>query len=131
MESSDPFLIDAVQTLPRRKCGDRAHGGAVGHRGRHRQHHTETMKHGNLNHHSVSSGKVHAVSNGFSIVHHIVMGKHDALGKPGGAAGILHVADIMLVNTAPARLHFALRHRVRQNLCLLPGICLLYTSRCV
>ena len=69
-----------------------------------------------------------AVSYTHLIVHHIVMGKHDALGKPGGAAGILHVADIMLEMCIRDRAMTAMPNRDDTMLMSFPTSVTGYTS---
>ena len=100
------FLVYAGKRAPRREHGHRRHGGAVGHRSRHSQHHAEAMEHGHLNHHSVCSGQIHAVANCLAVVHHVVVGEHNTLGEPGCAGGILHVANIMFVNLCAPAVNF-------------------------
>ncbi len=90
-------------SAPRRERGDGGHGGAVGHGGRHGQHHAEAVEHGHLDHHPVCSGQIHAVANGLAVVHHVVVGEHNAFGETGSAGGVLHVADVMLVDRARRR----------------------------
>ena len=74
------------------------HGDAVGHGGGHSQHHAEAVEHGHLNHHPVGGGQIHAVADGLAVVDHVVVGEHNALGEAGGAGGVLHIADVVLVD---------------------------------
>ena len=106
VEASDLFLIDAGQRGLRREIGDRREGGAVGHGGGHRQHHTKAVEHRHLDHHAVRRGETHAVADGFAVVDDIVMGEHNPFGETGGSGGILHIADIVSLDGGGAAVHF-------------------------
>ena len=98
MEAGNLLLVDARQALAGREGRNGAHGHAVGHGGRHGQHHAEAVEHGHLNHHTISGGQIHAVADGFAVVDHVVVGQHHALGEARGAGGVLHIAHIVLVD---------------------------------
>ena len=122
MEGGDLLLVDAVQALAGGEGGDGVHGHAVGHGGGHGQHHTKAVEHGNLDHHPVGGGEVHAVADGLAVVHHVVVREHHALGEARGAGGVLHVAHVVLAHLAAAVLHLGGGHGIAQAHGVLPGV---------
>ena len=107
-------------------AGDRRHGGAVRHGSSHCQHHAEAVEHRHLYHHSVSGGQVHAVADSLAVVDNIVMGKHYTLGESRSARGVLHIADIVLINSAANLLNLAVRHFLSLFLHFHPSIAALH-----
>lgn len=94
----------------------------MGHRGGHSQHHAEAVEHRHLDHHPVGGGKIHTVADGLAVVDHIVMGQHDSFWEAGSAGGILHIADVVLIDgggPAVDLLHGNLGGKVHG---LLPGV---------
>ena len=92
------LVVDTGQSGLGGEVGQGVHGGAVGHGGGHGQHHAEAMEHGHLDHHAVGGGQLHVVADVLTVVDHVVVGQHDALGEARGTRGVLHIADVVLVN---------------------------------
>ena len=106
VESRHMFVVDAGQRGFGRKIGDGQNGPAVGHGGRHCQHHTEAVEHRHLDHEPVRRGQIHAVPDTLAVVDNIVMREHHALGKSGRAGRILHVGDIVDIHRRRHAPHF-------------------------
>ena len=118
VEGGDVLVVDAGQSGLGGEVGQGVHGGSVGHGGGHGQHHAEAMEHGHLDHHAVGGGQLHVVADVLTVVDHVVVGQHNALGEARGTRGVLHVADVVLVNGgghAPDLLHGDL-HRASHGL---------------
>ena len=89
------FLINAGQSLFRRKRRNRAHSNPMGHRGGHSQHHAEAVEHRHLDHHPVGRGQIHPVADALAVVDDVVVRQHDALREARRAGGVLHVAHVV------------------------------------
>ena len=95
VETGDALLVDAGQGALCGEIGKRTQSRAVGHGGRHGQHHAEAVEHRNLDHHPVRGGQAHAVADAFSVVDNIIMCQHNAFRESGRTGGILHIADVV------------------------------------
>ena len=73
----------------------------------HSKNHAETVEHRNLNHHAVSCGEIHAVSDSLTVINYIVMCKHYALGEACGSRGVLHICNIMDIDRLSDTLNLA------------------------
>ena len=105
VECRDLQLVYAVKRNAGREIRDRAKRSAVRDRGGHCKHHSEAVEHGHLDHKPVGGGKIHTVADVFAVVDDIVVRQHDALGESGCAGGVLHVADVVLVDGCGAAIY--------------------------
>ena len=81
-------------------------GTTMGHHGGHGKHHSKAVEHGHQDHHTIRSGQIHAIADGFTVVHDIAVCQHNALGETGGTGGVLHVAHIIGLHQRSAATHF-------------------------
>ena len=82
------------------------------------------MEHGNLNHHTVSRRKIHMVADIFTVVDHVIVRKHNALGKSRCAGRILHIANVILIDGSRHTVNFTYGNLRRAFKCIVP----IYTS---
>ena len=100
----------------------------MSHRGGHRQHHAEAVEHRDLYHHSVGRRKVHPVADAFAVVDDVVVCQHDALREARGAAGVLHVADVVDIDGGSQAGDLLRRRQMRARHGLLPRQAALHTE---
>ena len=121
VEAGYLFFVDAIKRTLGRKIGKRRHGNRMGNRSGHCKHHAEAVEHGNLNHHSVGTGKIHSVADVFAVVNNVIVCQHNALGESGRSRGVLHVANVVLVNKRSAAVNLFDRGLFGKFKRLLPG----------
>ena len=68
------------------------------------------MEHGNLNHHSVSGGNVHSVTDYFAVVNDVIVREHNTLGESRCARSILHICNVVAVNCGCSAVNFLNRN---------------------
>ena len=109
VEAGDLFLPHTGKRVLGREIGHRTQRGTMGHAGSHRKHHAKAVEHGYLNHHTVCGGKLHPVTDTFTVIDYVVMRQHDALREAGRTGRILHVADIRNLYSFSHPIDFFLR----------------------
>ncbi len=122
VERCDLLLIDTRKTLSRRESCDRGHRCSVSYGSGHSENHSEAVEHRNLYHHSVCGRKIHAIADSLTIVYDIVVSEHYAFGEACSTRGILHIADIVDINSLSDLLDFAIGNVLRECNSLLPSV---------
>ena len=106
VEHSNVFIVHARQSRLGRKIRERQHRSTVCHRCCHREHHAKAMEHRDLNHHTVSRRKIHMVADIFTVVDYVIVCQHNPLGESRCAGCILHIANIIFVDSGSHTVNF-------------------------
>ena len=79
------------------------------------------MEHRNLDHHTVSGGKIHSVADYLAVVDDISVRQHNALGESRCSRCVLHIANVVGFNERSAATDLLSRNERGARKHLLPG----------
>ena len=110
VKTSDFLAVDTSQRGLGREIRHRTNRTAVRHQVRHGKHHTETMEHRHLDHHSVRRGNIHSIPYNLTVVDDVRVRQHNALGKARRSRRILHITNVIGFYLRRSSKHLFFRH---------------------